>query len=249
VDSWAVLAVPVTNENEFLSLLKSHNLNAIKESDEVYTVTPDKGPTIYLRLANGYAFASVNSRDVLNPAKLLAPARIFSEKEPFAVSASLRVDQIPDVYKQLLLSQTEPRLTDAAEKKSPGETEEQHAAKARAAKKASEAVASIIKDGGEITLRIAVDRKGNEIATEIGLSSKPGSALASQITSLGKDENLRKARERDLRSLLDQVIPGERSDSVRISIEGGSALKLRLAVGAPALRLIHELRKSRPNNE
>jgi hypothetical protein len=189
-DSSAVLLVPISDEKAFLELLSNFHLKATKEEGDSYAINPEKGPPVYLRFANGYVYASIYNKEAIDVSKLLDPARIFTEKHPAAFSAAFRIDQIPTLYQQVALGQTESRIADAADQKSPNETEKQRALKKEAAKGASQAVGSLLKDGAEITVRLDVDRSAQKLSAEFGLRGRPGSGLASRIAALGKSESL-----------------------------------------------------------
>ena len=70
-ESTGVILVPISDEKAFLNLLESLNFKAKKEEDSIYSVTPETLPfPIYLRFANGYAYAAAREKTALNKNKL-----------------------------------------------------------------------------------------------------------------------------------------------------------------------------------
>src|SRR5262249_47662054 len=111
MESTAVLLIPISDQNAFLGLLEGFNFKAKKEDDGVYSVMPENLPfPIYLRFANQYAYATAREKTALDKNKLLDPAKVLAEKPNETVFASFRIDQIPDVFKQLITSQVEVKL-------------------------------------------------------------------------------------------------------------------------------------------
>jgi hypothetical protein len=190
MDSWAVVMIPVADEKAVLGLLESVHFKATKEDDDVYVVNVDNAPPVYFRFANGYAYATVRDKGPIASNKLTPPAQFFAKPQMETFSASFRIDQIPDVYKQIVLGQAELRVTAATEEKQPGETEQQHAVRKAGAAKGAELVASIVKEGAEIRVRLNVDRKAERLLAEVALSGKPGSPLAANIAALGKTDSI-----------------------------------------------------------
>jgi len=190
MDSWAVVMIPVADEKAILGLLESVHFKATKEDDDVYVVNADNVPPVYFRFANKYAYVTARDKGPIASNKLTPPARFFAEPLAETFAASFRIDQIPDVYKQIILGQAELRVTAAAEEKQSGETAEQHAARKAGAAKAAELASSVIKEGAEIRVRLNVDRKAEKLLAEVALSGKSGSPLANSIAAIGKTASI-----------------------------------------------------------
>jgi hypothetical protein len=218
MESSAVLMVPITEQNALLGLLETFRIKATKEDDDVYVVNVDGGRTVYFRFANGYAYATALNKDAIARNKLIAPVSMFPDKESPTFSASFRVDQIPDVYKQLLLGQAESRIGNAADRSTPGETAKQKAAKSEGAKQLSQAVASVINEGAEFSVTVDLNHRTNQLTGEVALRGKPGSALASQIAAIAKSESM-------FGSIFDS------GAAMNFSMHGALPDKLRQAVG------------------
>jgi hypothetical protein len=185
MDSTAVVLVPIADEKAFLGLLESHGIKATKDSEGVYSFTPENSPvSVYFRFANGYAYATAREKAALAKDKLIAPEKVLPPGQEETLSASFRVDQIPDVFKQILLSQAELQGANAEEKQTSGETSAQHALKVQAVRQITRHLASVVKDGGEVGLHFNLDAKEKALVAEVTIAGKPGSKLAEVIASL-----------------------------------------------------------------
>ncbi len=190
-DSSIVLLVPIADEKAVLGLLENLNFKATKEDDGVYSVVPEGLPFgIYFRFANKYAYVTVRDKTAIEKKNLLDPAKVFSVKGADTILVSANIDQIPDVIKQIGIGQAELRLADLEEQKPAGETQTQQAFRVKAVKEVSRQVTSVIKDGGEVTLRLGVDRKANGLFGELTFTAKAGSELAANITSFAENKSL-----------------------------------------------------------
>jgi hypothetical protein len=191
IDSTAAVLIPIKDEDAFLKLLESLNVKPEKGDDGVYTVTPEQLPLpIYFRFAHKYAYVTVRDKSAIEKDKLIEPSKILPPGGTGTLSISLRFDLIPEGIKQLALGQMELKLADAKEQKEPGETEAQHKFKEAILDDVSRQVTALLKDGRELSLRIDVDRKAEEISLELGLSATPSSPLAKTIADVGQGKSL-----------------------------------------------------------
>jgi hypothetical protein len=187
IDSTAVLLVPITDEKAVLGLLENLNVKAEKGADDVYTIKAEGQPvSIYLRFAHRHAYVTAQNKEVLDKDKLLAPAAVLPAGLKDIVSVSLRIDQVPDGVRQLMTTQFEQAIANAKEQKAPNETETQRKLRETAVDEMARHITSVINDGGEIALRVRVDRQAGEMGIEVAMSGKPGSELAKNIAEMGK---------------------------------------------------------------
>jgi citrate lyase gamma subunit len=192
-NSTAVVLVPVSDEKAFLSLLESLGAKASKEDDGIYAVSHPSMPLpipIYLRFANQYANITVRDKAALGADQLLAPDAALPAEQPSTLSAFIRLADIPSAVKQIVIAQVETKLSDLEDAKPEGETEAQHALGVQAAKEMIGTLSSLLKDGGELGLRLDIDRKAHQFVAEFMVNGKPDSTLAANIASLGKRQSL-----------------------------------------------------------
>src|SRR5262249_12412608 len=122
--------------------------------------------------------------------KLLAPADVLPEKETALVSAVIRIDQIPDTIKQVGLAQLGLRLADIREQHADEGTPAQRELIDKSAKEANAQIQSIVNDGRELTIRLDVDQKKNDLTISFSFDRIPGSKLAGDIANLAKRQSL-----------------------------------------------------------
>ncbi len=192
-NSTAVLLVPVSDEKAFLSLLENLGVAMKKEDDGVYNATHPSLPLpipIYFRFSHQYMYLTARDKAALGKDELLAPDAALPAEHPATISAFVRLADIPSGVKQIAIAQAETALADLEEKKPSGETEAQHALGVQAAKEIIGGFATVLKEGGELGLRLNIDRKADELAVELTLNGKPDSSLAASIAALGQKESL-----------------------------------------------------------
>ena len=182
-DIGGAVLIPIASEKAFLSLLDNLNVRATKGKNDIYTLQTPAPVEVYLRFANRYAYVTA-----LNPTplegKLADPEQIIGKGGP-TFSATVRLDQVPEVARQLAIGQVEQGLQDLA-KKLPGETPGQQAVHAAAAKEIAKTVIGVLKDGAEFSLAIDVSAKTKELSVNLSLAGKSGSELAQTIQKLGQ---------------------------------------------------------------
>jgi hypothetical protein len=191
MESTAVVLVPISDEKAFLNLLEGFNFKVKKEADGIYSVTPEFLPVaIYFRFANGYAYATAREKTALNKNKLLDATKVLAGKANETVSATFRVDQIPDVFKKIITGQVDVKLAELEDQKVPGETEAQRQLRIQAAKETSRQVTALINEARDLALRLGINRTANDIFAELSLSAKPDSHLAADISAAGASQSL-----------------------------------------------------------
>jgi hypothetical protein len=183
-ESTGVVLVPISDEKAFLNLLENLNFKAKKEEDSIYSITPENLPVpIYLRFANGYVYAAAREKTALSKNKLLDPAKVLATKPNETLAATFRIDQIPDVFKQLITNQVEVKLAELEDQKQPGETEAQRKVRVQAAKETARQIGALINEGRELAFCLGINHQAQDVFAELSLSAKPNSQLAAQISA------------------------------------------------------------------
>ena len=187
IDSQIVAVLPVADEKAVLGLLENLNLKAEKGKDDVYSLNLEQPPLpIYFRFANKHAYVTLLNPAAVAKDKLLDPTTLLAGKEGSVLSARLSIDKIPENLKNDAVGQLELLLANAKEQKEPGATEALRKLKGEAIDELARHVVAVLKDGGDLTLDLTVDRKKNDLALEIALAGKPRSPLAASIAEWGK---------------------------------------------------------------
>lgn len=191
-DSVIVAAVPVADERAFLDMLAKVDLKAEMGQNDYYTIKqPDGFPSdVYLRFAHKYAYFTIFSPDHIAVKSLIAPAKLFPAKLTATFSATIRLDQIPEDFKNLIIQGLEQGLKlgqeDALLKKGASDK----ALEMLLGKELQRLLKSVLTDGTECGIELDLDAKKNEMRAEISLAGKQNSALAQGIAQLGQGKSL-----------------------------------------------------------
>lgn len=188
IDSKAVILLPIANQKGFVDLL-ADTLDAKpqKGDDNVYTMNLDILPfPLHFRFANGYVYATIRDKEVLDKDKLLAPEAVFPGERVGTVSMSVNLDQVPEDLKEKALLLIENQLAGIKDKEMPSHSEAQKKFHEAAVDELSAQIKSLFKHGGETTLRLDLDRGAGDLALTMSAAAKPGSPLASRIRELGQ---------------------------------------------------------------
>src|SRR5262249_331756 len=122
LDSKVVGLVPINDEKMFLKFLDGFNYS-VKNKGGVYTIEALVGQQdAYMRFATGYAYISNINSEVSDAQKLLAPSAVFDPTDKAAVSAILRIGQVPKAAKDKLIDGMNAVLAQAKTNKLPDET-------------------------------------------------------------------------------------------------------------------------------
>lgn len=190
-DSYGAFMLPVKDEKTILDILSNNGLKADKNKDGLYTIKDERIKVpVFFRFANGYAYIAPLSDAGLAKNKLLMPADVLPESETALLSASIRIDQVPDSIKEIGLAQLGLRVADIREQHAEKGTPAQKELIDKTSKEANAQVKSVVNDGREVTIRIDVDRKNQDLALSVSFDAKPGSKLADDIAALGKRTSL-----------------------------------------------------------
>jgi hypothetical protein len=189
-DLAGVAVLPIRDEKTFLTLLDNLGLDPRKNGEGVYTVTvPRIGIEAHFRFAHRYVYASALSAASLAPAKLLAPERIFPAGQAALFSATLHLDQVPEVAKRLALSNLEDQLQQAS-KKQPGETDNQFAVRQEFQKEFLQRVKTVMEQGRELAVELDLKPKTKEFVANLTLTADAKSDLAKLIAGVGQAKSV-----------------------------------------------------------
>ena len=183
--SAAVLMIPVADKDSFLNLLKGRVKLEIKdEKDGLFSTSAPSIPfPVYFRFANNYVyFTLINKANI--DAKKVAKLEDVAVKGDGLFSVAFRIDRLPEQMKQFALGGIETALAEAKNFPLPNETEKVKAVKAQAIDSLSGAVKAILFEGQELTFRINVLPKKDELSVEFDLTPKKGSDFAKDLADL-----------------------------------------------------------------
>jgi hypothetical protein len=182
--SLGVLLIPIADQESFLNLLKTRLHLEPKEENGVYRVQlPNVPVPAYFRFARGYLHATALTPDPLDEKRLADPEKVIGKPDGL-FDLSVRIDQIPEQVKKVVLGQVETRLVQFKQEKLPGETPALAELRKKAIDSGVGGLKALLFEGKELKLKLTVDTKAEEIVFDWGLSAKEGSSLAGQFAAL-----------------------------------------------------------------
>jgi hypothetical protein len=191
-DSAIVAVVPVANEKAFLEMLGQINFTPEKGQNDYYTIKQPEGfpSDVYLRFADKYAYFSIFSADHIDAKRLIPPAKLFPGVQKSMLNATIRIDQIPEEFRNQLLQGIEQGLTKDPDKKDGKDNAFEKALGSVLGKEIQRLARDILADGTECVIDLDIDQKKNELRAEIALSGKENSNLTRLIAQLGPGKSL-----------------------------------------------------------
>jgi hypothetical protein len=171
---------------------------------------------VFFRFANGYAYVTIRDKSVLADDRLLAPGvvltgqgcagtdqkpdslvdywtqnppadRLCRNTETNVLTMIFNVDRVPDEFKDMLLEEFDLELSVAKVRDAPlFETEMQKKLRLLTIDEIARGVRTLIREGGEESLRLDLDRRAGDIALTYSVEGKPGSSMAAAIQDLGQ---------------------------------------------------------------
>ena len=116
---------PVADRDVFLNTLEQTaklKVEAPKDKDGVYKTEPADVPfPVYFRFANGYAYATLGDAANIDTKTLAKPADVLGGRPEHLVSATLRIDRLPDGLKKMAIAGAENLLAKGKEQPIPDE--------------------------------------------------------------------------------------------------------------------------------
>ena len=191
IGSPGTVLVPISDKKDFLDLLNNLNQKAEKGDDGIYTLTPDFPPvTVYFRFANKYLYATAQDKGLIAKEKLLDPAKVLLPGQTSTATLLLHLDQVPDGLKRMALGEFEVQVANVKDEKPAGETDVQHQFKVQVLDDLVAQVHGFAKEGGELDLKLTIDRKAHALRAEATVTGKPGSKLKANLADLGRATSL-----------------------------------------------------------
>jgi hypothetical protein len=197
VDSEAVLAVPVLDEEKMLTALTalSGGLGGKVEKGKnggAHVLNLDQSPfPIYFRFEKKYCWATLRDESIIAPAKLPDPEVFLKAPQPGSlVSLKFDLSGVPDNLRQLAVDQLREKMSEAKDQAPPEETAKQKALRLQIANGIEEGLISFLKEGGALSVEIGHDKATEELFMGTELLPKPGTALAKSWNNLTNSETI-----------------------------------------------------------
>lgn len=195
VSSYACVLAPIADEAAFVSFLEdtlgNFGVTAKKGEDGVFAVSlPNLPFEAYFKFADKYVYITARDRDPLLDGRRLSLEKLAAKNPASVASATIRLDHVPDMLKQMALSQFEVQTADAKERKPAHETPAQSKLRLAVIDFAANRIKGLVRDGQALDLELTVDRKTQDLGFEANLTGKPGTALAKDISDLAERTSL-----------------------------------------------------------
>jgi hypothetical protein len=200
-----VLMIPVTDLKPVLNNMERCNLKVEMRPDGIYEFTfPGDPHRIYFRLANAYAYVTVDFTSPLDGGELANPAKLFAPEQSSTASVVIRIDRLPQRLTRRFLGQL--KYIDPDDDHWSGlETAAQKYGAVATEKAIVDGIATLIKEASKLDATINVDRAANQLVAQATLSATDRSALERDLAALGRSESLFSSW-RDTSDALDVVI-------------------------------------------
>jgi len=190
----AVVLVPIADQETFLNTLEQNaklKIEAPKDKDGVYKTEPAQAPApVYFRFANGYAYATLGEAENIDAKTLPKPADVLGGRPEHLISATVRIDRLPEGLKTIAVAQVENAVAKAKEQEVPNETPAMKAFRGKMIDHLVGNVKEVLEGGEEAALRIHVDPKAEEFALELELTGAKGKKLAQDIRSIREHKSV-----------------------------------------------------------
>jgi hypothetical protein len=189
-----VVLIPIADRDAFLNMLEQTaklKVEAPKDKDGVYKTEPPQAPSpVYFRFANGYAYATLGDEANIDAKTLPKPGEVLGGRPEHLISATVRIDRLPDGLKKMAIAGAENALAQGKEQPIPNETPAIKEFRAKMVDELAATVKEVLEGGEEAALRIHVDPKAEEFAIELELLGAKGSKLAKDIRSIRENKSV-----------------------------------------------------------
>ena len=182
-----IAAVPVSDLGQFVDSLKDLGL-AVDDQPGVagfsHKVTAPNGiPPLFVVQSKGYAFFSLVPDGAARIKAMDPTSWKPNGRAETAVSAKIRLSEVPDALKDQVLNQVEADINQKNQRE-PGEKDNDFQARLAGQKVTLDVFKSLIRDGDEIALDLDLDRKTSELALELAISARPNTTMAKALLAL-----------------------------------------------------------------
>ncbi len=184
-----VAAVPVSDFGQFLDSLKDLGL-AVNDRPGVEGFSHkvsmgDGGFGVYALQSKGHALFSMTP-DGADKLRALDPSSWWKKIRPStAMSARIQLAELPEAFKTMIIDQMEAQVDRDRERK-PGENEDQFRGRIAGENIGYEGMKDLIQQGDAIALDLDLDRKTSELAIELAITSRPGTAMSRSLRAFNE---------------------------------------------------------------
>jgi len=185
IDSEGVLLLPIADQKKFLAFLEKLGQKA-EEKKGIYTLNIDQSPfPLFFRFEKGYLWGTIRDEKSIDPATLPATEEFLAASKTGAMSLTFDFSAIPDEIKKMVVGQIEVAMGQAKEKAISEKNPIKRKGQLVGAEAAGKTIVQVMNEGGELALKMDLEKATNDLVMELSFSGKPGSLLAKDMASMG----------------------------------------------------------------
>ncbi len=185
IDSEGVLLLPISDQKKFLAFLEKLGQKA-EEKKGIYTLNIDQSPfPLFFRFEKGYLWGTIRDEKSIEPASLPDTGELLSASKTGAMSLTFDFSAIPEEIKKMVVGQIEVAMSQAKEKAIEEKDPVKRKGQLVGADAAGKTIVQVLNEGGELSLKLDLEKPSNDLAIELSFAGKSGSQLARDIVNLG----------------------------------------------------------------
>lgn len=185
IDSEGVLLLPIADQKKFLAFLEKLGQKA-EEKKGIYTLNIDQSPfPLFFRFEKGYLWGTIRDEKSIDPATLPATEEFLAASKTGAMSLTFDFSAIPDEIKKMVVGQIEVAMGQAREKATAEKDPIKRKGQLVGAEAAGKTIVQVMNEGGELALKMDLEKATNDLVMELSFSGKSGSLLAKDMSSMG----------------------------------------------------------------
>ena len=171
--------LPTNNVDQILQILAGFGIIA-ESTPEGLTKIDAGGTPIYIKQGTGWAFVS-NTKEALATPPADPVALLGGLDKQYDVAIQGNIDAIPEVFKQLMMSQIEVGMQQSIQQRLPNETEDAFEARRAIAQQGMKDVEKMINELESITVGFNIDQTRQSVYLDFDITAKEGSDTAKQF--------------------------------------------------------------------
>lgn len=185
IDSEGVLLLPIADQKKFLAFLEKLGQKA-EEKKGLYTLNIDQSPfPLFFRFEKGYLWGTIRDEKSIDTASLPDTGELLAASKTGAMSLTFDFSAIPDEIKKMVVGQIEVAMGQAKEKATSEKDPVKRKGQVVGAEAAGKTIVQVMNEGGELSLKIDLEKATNDLALELSFTGKSGSQLAKDLANLG----------------------------------------------------------------
>jgi hypothetical protein len=187
--STVVAMLPVVDRKAVLDLVGQYQIKAVSLGDDLYSLDiPEETLPVFVRFADGYAYVTAPDKAAIARDRILPPAKVFAANETAWFTMTARPEATTEAFRTSVMDQLRLLLKQWRDDDDGPLPEGPFVA---AQLKNYERWLELFLQGGkQLDLRVEFDRPSGELAFDMTMAPRTGTALADKIASLKPGRSL-----------------------------------------------------------